>query len=1461
MDKQLSSHPPAGTGETNPSAVHFLGALGLQLAPMHTARSADDTLTVRPIQPCPATNLILFFPTSYHSTPHTSPHLRYLSTDAPPLPVGTRNALIDLLASLGQHRVSSADVMLLMTLIQNGVLATGQLNPPPNAHPRPVELMRLLLRWCEYDSDGPSEFFDLDPTSSGFTFPLPLAIDLIDRGAFALGCWLRMEHEEQELGLLFSLRSESNICFEVMLNVPRRQLVTIVHGSGVGKRRPKQCSMPLELTVGTWHHVLLAFRKGSKLLGRHDLTLFLDGRKLQMLPCDYPAELSVTASSEGLNRSNTIFSPWGRKRNAQIPMFRLGAIDGRQGFEGQVGAVIMLRGVPTESDASTLYRAGPRTASVDDLLEVPTGSLTTILQRRAVAVAACFDAAMLVEEDRSCCSISGNRAAVATVDPQTTCIRPHTIASSLGGPLRLLLFLGPTPTSTLGRAAASADRVGEGVLGGGAEGQSTGDEATPDPSLVSGDDLSINISELGRCEQLAPCIVRAFASMLKRESLCRVEAERSCSFSVLAHLLVRENCATTELLDAFRELDEVVAPYDTLSDQLVGHVFLRLSLWTREGCECLTLVMDHLIHIAQTRPEQWERTEALCRLNDELQAAFPVIYLYHHHQAQEPPLESHGGVAARQPTADWLWVRYMGLLEIACSSASVQQLRRQLQYVAHSALRSGSHAQTISLLSCLLASSLSADTRLLEAAIAGTSGGIDKALLQRQSATCTLSALLCLIHSDRGCAEVYSLLLRLVGRVLSLASDDSSDHRAAASRASSWLANVSWARRGWAWLAEAAKKMPADEEMVETISRLLFDSDASDTSPMLSAPRRAVLGERLTHRISIEDDVVASFVHVQLLPPLLHMCSTAQPKLQHRILTNLSLWLQHSEDDVNQRLLAAQDGWQKPLCEILNLNSGPRSASCDLCLHLLATHVLAALRLPDDESGWLEIQRTVTFVETHTVASALARRDLYLQVLRLLLSPKHLPPPDDTDDGSSGLWANVRRFCLLVEDSILENRFTTKANSDDGSVELCVALLYLIETLLERGAGGVITAVISRERAFTKRQSTSVGSALTAGWSAARGAAVAAAHLIEHSVTSESSIRGEASAPLMSAVSECSGGTSLSSMAQRGDICSGFAQSRPSRNGSVFSAMRSIGTSSINLMEKQHREESLCDVALRVQLLLLRAADAEAAADQSETIPARSRNSLIIPAQCDFESNWRPHTPPPPPPPSLAVIWNQTEDPQVCSLPYASPFLSHGLISIGRSGHSLVSPTPSGTSLASPLRTSLVALDSRTRYSMPRMSLPDVQGDHSEARKEHSLPEHSADLLPTTHHSVFATYHLLTYCLLLTQGRKESKAVRMKTSPQLPMGAGVQLPPVPLSAGRLPRRPVPAWAAGSAEASAQTSGGPESGAALGGVVIGTPNSVGVTKPIVAAAVDVPRQLASLVRFITSYCIRFEQPQQ
>ena len=315
----------------------------------------------------------------------------------------------------------------------------------------------------------------------------------------------------------------------------------------------------------------------------------------------------------------------------------------------------------------------------------------------------------------------------------------------------------------------------------------------------------------------------------------------------------------------------------------------------------------------------------------------------------------------------------MDLLRLSPSA----QLRHQLCYVAHAALKSGSGSQAVALLRQLLTSSLGGDMRLIEAAMAGGSNA-DKPLGGRSA----LGALLTLLDADRGCAQVHSLLLRLVGRMLTLAADDSADHRAVRAKAAQWLSSVEWARRGWAWILEATKPMPADEELAETLSRLLFASDASDASPMHSAPRREVLDERLTHRISVEDDVVASFAHAPLLVPLIRLCATAPPELQHRLLTNLSLWLRHSDDDVNQRLLAAQSGWQVPVCEMLNHGSAARtaSASYDLCLHLVATHLVAALRHLDAEAGWAEVQRTVTFVETHTVASTSAQTDLYLQV-------------------------------------------------------------------------------------------------------------------------------------------------------------------------------------------------------------------------------------------------------------------------------------------------------------------------------------------------------------------------------------------------------------------------------------------------------------------------------------------------
>ena len=56
----------------------------------------------------------------------------------------------------------------------------------------------------------------------------------------------------------------------------------------------------------------------------------------------------------------------------------------------------------------------------------------------------------------------------------------------------------------------------------------------------------------------------------------------------------------------------------------------------------------------------------------------------------------------------------------------------------------------------------------------------------------------------------------------------------------------------------------------------------------------------------------------QVLLPLLRLCPTAAPDLQQLVLLNLTLWLGHSQDDANHRLLSKLFGWQLPICELLN---------------------------------------------------------------------------------------------------------------------------------------------------------------------------------------------------------------------------------------------------------------------------------------------------------------------------------------------------------------------------------------------------------------------------------------------------------------------------------------------------------------------------------------------------------------
>ena len=271
-----------------------------------------------------------------------------------------------------------------------------------------------------------------------------------------------------------------------------------------------------------------------------------------------------------------------------------------------------------------------------------------------------------------------------------------------------------------------------------------------------------------------------------------------------------------------------------------------------------------------------------------------------------------------------------------------------------------------------------------------------------------------------------------------------------------------------------------------------------------------------------------------------------------------------------------------PLCELLSQHerhrasiAGVRSAAYDLTLQIFAVHVLAALRQAD-EDGWVEVQRTVTFVETHVLSHAIVRRDFFgqvspcasqsarlamrrqprtlllLQVLGLLqLSP--LPPAED--DSSSGLWANVRRFVLLVEDSLYEGRLSHDAPLDDSARALCTRLLSFVAHLLAHGAVVPLTAVISRERGSTKRNSLV---------SAVRG-------------FSSKSIE-QPSAP--------------------------HEKAQPVKRNSMLQAMRALGGSAINL--KEVREETLCDVALRTLLVVLRTADA-AEAHASSTGPSSPR--------------------------------------------------------------------------------------------------------------------------------------------------------------------------------------------------------------------------------------------------------------
>ena len=78
-----------------------------------------------------------------------------------------------------------------------------------------------------------------------------------------------------------------------------------------------------------------------------------------------------------------------------------------------------------------------------------------------------------------------------------------------------------------------------------------------------------------------------------------------------------------DLLAALCGLEASLAPYAELSDQLLLHAFLQLPLWARGGYAMVAPLLRQLYRMASEAPEQWARTEAVCRLLDAMQDDYP----------------------------------------------------------------------------------------------------------------------------------------------------------------------------------------------------------------------------------------------------------------------------------------------------------------------------------------------------------------------------------------------------------------------------------------------------------------------------------------------------------------------------------------------------------------------------------------------------------------------------------------------------------------------------------------------------------------------------------------------------------------------------------------------------------------------------------------------------------------------
>ena len=256
---------------------------------------------------------------------------------------GGAEAQLELLGELGSHRTTTPEASSSSAL--RAALGGG------GSHASTSGCSSPMVRRRSTRASGPPpprHAFDFDGSGAGLALPGGLAAELSAKGAFALGCWLRLEEGSHEGGLLYSLldtRAETGV--EVTMQPSAQQLLVSVYcerkekgggggalGGGLrllkGAAAPERVSLGgFSLQPGRWHHLLLCFRKGKLLGGKSEALAYVDGARAQATHCAYPQLLPDAASSSAADAGGERDSAAAARLS-----FRVGAFDERRGFQG-----------------------------------------------------------------------------------------------------------------------------------------------------------------------------------------------------------------------------------------------------------------------------------------------------------------------------------------------------------------------------------------------------------------------------------------------------------------------------------------------------------------------------------------------------------------------------------------------------------------------------------------------------------------------------------------------------------------------------------------------------------------------------------------------------------------------------------------------------------------------------------------------------------------------------------------------------------------------------------------------------------------------------------------------------------------------------------------------------------------------------------------------------------------------